>query len=104
MIIEKIATLEEGESRTRLTEGIAQHMKKSYLNWNRESVNDDLILEHLAAMSNGRLVLSTDFRFRHTNDILDKLKKPSSSSTVRDNSRGSNRGGSNQRRFNPRGK
>ena len=30
MIIEKIATLEDGPSRTRLTEGIAQHMKKCY--------------------------------------------------------------------------
>ena len=98
MIIEKIATLEDGPIRTRLSEGIAQHMKKSYLNWNRESVHDELILEHLEIMSKGRIKLDPEFRFRNTNDILDKLKKPSAAAVSRDNSRGSNRG-SNQRRY-----
>ncbi len=98
MIIEKIATLEEGPIRTRLSEGIAHHMKKSYLNWNRESVHDDLILEHLEIMSKGRIRLDPEFRFRNTNDILDKLKKPSAAAISRDNAKGSNRG-SNQRRY-----
>ena len=98
MIIEKIATLEEGPIRTRLSEGIAQHMKKSYLNWNRESVHDDLILEQLEIMSKGRIKLDPEFRFRNTNDILDKLKKPSAAAVIRDNARSSNRG-SNQRRY-----
>ncbi len=96
MIIEKIATLEDGPSRTRLTEGIAQHMKKCYLNWNRESVSDELILEHLEKMSNGKLVLEAEFRFKRSDDILEKLKKPSAASQSRDNGRG---GRSNPRRF-----
>ena len=104
MIIEKISTLEEGPIRTRLSEGIAQHMKKSYLNWNRESVNDDLILEHLEIMSKGKIKLDTDFRFRNSNDILEKLKRPSAASQARENGKGSNRNNNGLKRYSPRGK
>jgi len=53
-----------------LIKNIANHLKKSYLNWNRDSVNDELIAEHLELLSRGKLKLSEDTRLSHTNEIL----------------------------------
>ena len=49
---------------------IANLMKKSYLNFNRDSVNDEMIVDQLKEMSNNELEFADDFKFQHTNDIL----------------------------------
>lgn len=54
---------------------IANHLKKSYLNWNRDSVNDELIFEHFRELTEGKMVLDNDFRLNETNDILARNKK-----------------------------
>ena len=46
-IIKKAIEMEEGEPKEALIKTIANHLKKSYLNWNRESVTDEVIAEHL---------------------------------------------------------
>jgi Domain of unknown function (DUF4290) len=74
-IIEKAMEYEEGNEKVALTKTIANHMKKSYLNWNRDSVNDKLIIEHLATLSKGGLMLQEDFEFNTTSDILAKTRK-----------------------------
>jgi len=75
MMIEKSIEYEEGPEKDALVHAIANHMKKSYLNWNRESVSDDLIEAHLSTLSKGKLKLHQDFRFITTNDILARNKK-----------------------------
>ena len=35
-------------------------MKKSYVNWNRDSVEDKLIIKQLEKLSNGQLTLGAD--------------------------------------------
>jgi hypothetical protein len=70
LMIEKALEYPEGAERDALVTAIANHMKKSYLNWNRESVNDELIEKHLDILSKGNLKLHQDFRFTHTNEIL----------------------------------
>jgi hypothetical protein len=62
--------MEDSPERKVLIENIANHLKKSYLNWNRDSVNDELIAEHLELLSRGKLKLSEDTRLSHTNEIL----------------------------------
>ena len=47
--------------------------KKQYLQWNRDSVNDDLIKEHLAVLSGGKLKLREDFVFPLTKELLEQL-------------------------------
>ena len=69
-IIEKAKELEEGEMKTALIETIANHLKKSYLNWNRDSVNDEVILQHLNELSKGALKLNESVRLSNTSDIL----------------------------------
>jgi hypothetical protein len=74
-IIEKAATYEDGPEKEALIRTIANHMKKSYLNWNRNSVDDDVILKNLADLSHNRLQLSEDHKLSHTNEILARNKK-----------------------------
>ncbi len=78
IIIEKAAEYPEGDEKDALVKTIAIHLKKSYLNWNRESVADDLIEEHLKILSKGRLKLKEDVRLTTTNDLLarNKPRKP----------------------------
>jgi hypothetical protein len=46
---------DEGELKDKLIANIANHMKKCFLNWNKDSVDDKVIFDHLADLSNGAL-------------------------------------------------
>ena len=46
---------EEGELKDKLIANIANHMKKCFLNWNKDSVDDKVIFDHLGDLSNGAL-------------------------------------------------
>ena len=74
-IIEIAKDYEEGAEKDALVHAIANHMKKSYLSWNRDSVNDELIFEHLEKLSDGKLKLKEGQRLTSTNEILAKNKK-----------------------------
>ena len=74
-IIEKAADYPEGPEKEALVKAIANHLKKAYLNWNRNSVDDDVILKHLAILSKDRLKLDEDFKFHQTSEILARTKK-----------------------------
>jgi hypothetical protein len=74
-IIEKAATFDDGPEKDALVHAIANHLKKSYLNWNRESVDDDQIFEHLKVLSSGKLELNEELRLNTTNEILSRNKK-----------------------------
>ncbi len=69
-IIAKAKEYPEGEEKTYLIEVIANLLKRSYLIWNRDSVNDEVILKHLEELSNGELKLPDASKLSHTNDIL----------------------------------
>lgn len=74
-IIKEAIKFEEGPEKDALVHAIANHLKKSYLNWNRESVDDELIFEHLEALSDGKLKLNKDLYLNTTSDILARNKK-----------------------------
>ena len=46
---------EDGELKSALVIVIANHMKKSYLSWNKDTVKDDVIFEHLYELSGGKI-------------------------------------------------
>ncbi len=48
---------EKGEKREALSFIIANHMKKSFLNWNKDVVDDSVIFKHLLELSNGEINL-----------------------------------------------
>ena len=72
-IIKAVADMPEGEERTMLTEQIAHTMKRQYLQWNRDSVDDNLIREQLTELSGGRIVLPDSFEFRDSKIYLDAM-------------------------------
>jgi hypothetical protein len=74
-IIKKASLFDDGPEKDALVHAIANHLKKSYLSWNRESVDDDQIFEHLNSLSNGRLALKEELRLHSTNEILLRNKK-----------------------------
>lgn len=85
MIIEKACEMEDGPEKESLTKSIANQLKKSYLIWNRDSVDDSLIAQHLTELSNHRLKIAEDLQLKHTNEILSQQgtanKKKSKSKT-----------------------
>ena len=96
-LIEKVSELEEGEDKEYLIQVIANHLKKSYLNWNRDSVNDETIFKHLEELSGGKLKLSEDQQLLSTHEILSRNRSPKRKPT---NYRKDNNG--KRRNYNPK--
>ncbi len=56
-MIDVVLSWEEGDAREGLTYVIANHMKKCYLNWNKDTVDDRVIFNHLNDLTNGEIDL-----------------------------------------------
>jgi hypothetical protein len=74
-VIEEAIKFEEGPEKDALVHAIANHLKKQYLAWNRESVDDTQIFEHLKVLSKGKLELKEELSLNTTNEILARNKK-----------------------------
>lgn len=72
LFIEKAINMDEGPEKDALIHMIANHMKKSYLTWNRENVTDQQIFEDLETLSRGRLKVKEDIKLTESKDILAK--------------------------------
>src|SRR5215469_6608585 len=57
LMIEKAKTIEEPERKQHMVQAIANFMKMAYVQWNKDSVADEIILADLRHMSNGELKL-----------------------------------------------
>jgi hypothetical protein len=56
-MIDVAISWEDGEKKEGLVLTIANHMKKCFLNWNKDTVEDDVIFQHLFELSEGQLNL-----------------------------------------------
>jgi len=56
-MIDVANTWEDGEMKEALTYTIANHMKKCFLNWNKDTVEDSVIFIHLFELSDGKINL-----------------------------------------------
>lgn len=56
-MIDVANTWEDGELKEALIFTIANHMKKCFLNWNKDTVEDDVIYDHLYELSGGKINL-----------------------------------------------
>jgi|SRR6218665_301795 len=72
-IIVKAKEYPEGEERNELVNQIANLMKRSYLNWNRDSVNDEVILKQLDELSKGQLKLADASQLRSTQTFVPRV-------------------------------
>ena len=57
IMIDVANTWEEGEMKEALVYTIANHMKKCFLNWNKDTVEDSVIFDHLFELSDGKINL-----------------------------------------------
>ena len=55
IMIDVASSWEEGDMKNALVITIANHMKKSFLNWNKDTVEDVVIFNHLYELSNGTI-------------------------------------------------
>jgi hypothetical protein len=68
-LIQEAVKLPEGEDKDTLTKLIANHMKKSYLAWNRDSVTDEIIFNDLFELSGKRLTVKEGLKLSDQKDF-----------------------------------
>jgi hypothetical protein len=73
-LIEKAADYPDEKDRELLIKLIANHMKKSYIMWNKDSVADDKIFKDIEELSNGKIKCN-DLILTETKDILNRNKQ-----------------------------
>jgi hypothetical protein len=82
MIIDKALELPDSPEKDALLNTIANHMKKSYLTWNRESVDDEVILKDLTKISKGKVDISK-IKLSESRDLINKGKKQQKNKTFK---------------------
>lgn len=97
--------MEDGPEKNRLTEMVANMMKRAYLNYNRDSVNDDMIKEQLLKLSDGKMQLPENYRLISTHEVISTIRpnQPNQQSkSKKKKNKGSNQNNqNNQNRNNP---
>jgi hypothetical protein len=62
---------QDSDLKSALVVVIANHMKKSYLNWNKDTVEDVVIFEHLFEISEGKInLLKSNEKLLSTDDLI----------------------------------
>jgi hypothetical protein len=72
---------EEGDMKSALVYNIANHMKKCFLNWNKDTVQDEVILKHLTELSEAKLIVKeSDLPLTDSLELLKNRNKNGNSS------------------------
>ena len=92
-MIDVAVSWEEGELKEALKFTIANHMKKCFLNWNKDTVEDAVIFNHLFELSNGKLDLKdSDETLSDSSSLMrTKSKYSNSKSSLNKKSNNSNK-------------
>lgn len=69
-MIKRVAEYPEGEERDELVSLMAHAMKRDYLLWNSDTVEDDVITQQLESLSGDRLHLPEGFQFKDFREYL----------------------------------
>ena len=75
-MIKKATQYEEGEQKEYLISLLANHMKKSFLTWNKENVDDRKIFKDMGELSEGKIVMDeTSHKLTESKEILMRKNK-----------------------------
>ena len=78
-MIDEAIKMEDGDLKEGLIFTIANHMKKCYLNWNKDTVEDTAIFNHLYELSDGKINLNKkDEDLTEASNLLRSKKRHSS--------------------------
>jgi len=72
-MIDAAVTFSDGDQKDALIYVIANHMKKCFLNWNKDTVEDTVIFNHLFEISNGQIDLKKSEETLTNSDELIRL-------------------------------
>jgi len=75
LMIQKAIEMEEGQQKEALTQLIANHMKKAYLMWNKDSVSDEDILRDLKVLSKGKLAIASGIKLTDSREVFKSKRK-----------------------------
>jgi len=75
IMIDEAVKWDSGEMKDALLLTIANHMKKCFLNWNKDSVEDQVIFEHLFELSNSKIDLRNSKETLLDASVLMRSKK-----------------------------
>ena len=59
-MIDEVGKMEEGERKKEIAIGIANQMKKSYINWNQSNIMDSFIVNEIKKISEGKISLDPE--------------------------------------------
>jgi hypothetical protein len=86
-MVREVSELEEGPKRDQLVLNLANFMKMLYVNWNKDSVTDAEIFEHIKELSKGNLVVNESTRLQENVEVPANLKAPAKKMSKRSRSR-----------------
>lgn len=94
LMIDVAVKWEKGDKREGLEYAIANHMKKCYLNWNKDTVDDKAIFKHLYELSDGEIDLANDGEnLTESGQFLkNRVAKTTKTSSTKKTQRNHNRG------------
>jgi hypothetical protein len=97
LMIEKAKSIEEPERKQHMVQAIANFMKMAYVQWNKDSVADETILNDLRSMSAGELKLEenvnlakVEFRSSNPNQNASRGKNQNQNNRGRSNNNNNN--------------
>lgn len=71
-MIKRAVTYEDGEEKDYLIEVICTQMKKSFVTWNRENVNDDQVFNDLISLSRNQLKIPEGLTLKDARELTPK--------------------------------
>ncbi len=74
-LIKAATDFKDGEEKEILISVIANHMKKSYLMWNKEVVNDETIFAAISEISQGKLLADENVKLTSSRDIISRNRR-----------------------------
>ena len=90
-MIDVAVSWEEGELKEALKFTIANHMKKCFLNWNKDTVEDGVIFNHLFELSGGKLDLKNNEESLSESSSLMRTKSKYGNSKSNSNKKNNNK-------------
>lgn len=88
-LIDKIKELEDPEQKRALIVLTANHMKKSFLTWNKDSVEDEQIYNDINTYYGCPIILPEGMTLSNPKELLQKKSKPSSNKPAAKNNNNS---------------
>lgn len=90
-MIQRVSELEEGEDKIKMGVAIANVMKRAYLNWNRDSVEDRVIIKDLLDISESKIRVPADTELAASKDLIDPNTNTNTSNSNNNRKRKSGR-------------